>query len=213
MARIHRDGQKRPVKIYRLLLAGCMDEKIYQRQVSKRGLADSVVDGKKNEASFSAEELKDLFRLDLNGGCQTHDLLGCDCRGLGTDPLPPSSILDQEEIEETVEDDEDSDDESLFPPVHAIVPATRDNIDDLEKKMAGAAKHERSKKSKGRMQALMLYKHVDTSIFKGETEDVFGYELDEVKGMKKKLDDEVLVKVLQDKDCPVGFVFAKRDRT
>jgi DNA repair and recombination protein RAD54B len=31
--------------------------------------------------------------------------------------------------------------------------------------------------------------------------------------VKKKLDDEVLVKVLQDKDCPVGFVFAKRDRT
>jgi DNA repair and recombination protein RAD54B len=213
MARIHRDGQKRPVKIYRLLLAGCMDEKIYQRQVSKMGLADSVVDGKKNEASFSAEELRDLFRLDLNSGCQTHDLLGCDCKGLGADPLPSSSILDQEEIEETAEDNEDSDDESLFPPVHAIVPATRGNIDALEKKLAKDAKHERLKKSKGKMQALMLYRHVDTSVLKGEIEDVFGYELDEVKSVKKKLDDEVLVKVLQDKDCPVGFVFAKRDRT
>jgi DNA repair and recombination protein RAD54B len=213
MARIHRDGQKRPVKIYRLLLAGCMDEKIYQRQVSKMGLADSVVDGKKNEASFSAEELRDLFRLDLNGGCQTHDLLGCDCKGRGADPLPPSSILGHEEIEETAEDSEDSDDESLFPPLHAIVPATRDNIDALEKKMAEDAKHDRLKKSEGKMQALMLYRHIDASIFKGETEDVFGYELDEVKDVKKKLDDEVLVKVLQDKNCPVGFVFAKRDRT
>jgi DNA repair and recombination protein RAD54B len=212
MARIHRDGQKRPVKIYRLLLAGGMDEKIYQRQVTKMGLADSVVDGKKNGASFSAEELRDLFRLDLNAGCQTHDLLGCDCEGLGADPLPPSSILEPVEIEEIVEDSEDSDDESLFPSVHAIVPATKDNIDTLEKKTAEDPKLECATKSKGKMQALMLYRHVDASIFKGETEDVFGYELDEVKDVKEKLDDEVLVKVLQDKDCKIGFVFAKRDR-
>ena len=91
MARIYRDGQKRPVKIYRFLTAGGMDEKIFQRQVTKMGLADSVVDGQKNEASFSAEELRDLFRLDLKAGCQTHDLLGCDCKGLGARPLTPLS--------------------------------------------------------------------------------------------------------------------------
>jgi hypothetical protein len=33
MARVWRDGQTRPVHIYRLLLAGTIDEKIFQRQV------------------------------------------------------------------------------------------------------------------------------------------------------------------------------------
>ena len=33
MARIHRDGQRRPCHIYRFLLTGVMDEKIFQRQV------------------------------------------------------------------------------------------------------------------------------------------------------------------------------------
>ena len=94
MARIHRDGQKLPVKIYRFLMAGGMDEKIYQRQITKMGLADSVVDGKKNDASFSAEELRDLFRLDLKASCQTHDLLGCDCGGRGLEPIIPPSVPD-----------------------------------------------------------------------------------------------------------------------
>ena len=53
MARIHRDGQLRPVHIYRfltylhtytyLISAGMMDEKIFQRQVTKQGLADSFM--------------------------------------------------------------------------------------------------------------------------------------------------------------------------
>lgn len=37
MARIHRDGQKREVFIYRFLTIGCMDEKIFQRQLTKQG--------------------------------------------------------------------------------------------------------------------------------------------------------------------------------
>jgi len=58
----------------------------------------------------------------------------------------------------------------------------------------------------------MLYRHIDTSIFQGETEDVFGYEHEEVKDVKEALDDEVLVNVLQDTKCKIGFVFARRDR-
>lgn len=42
MARIHRDGQKRPCYIYRMLTAGALDEKIFQRQVSKTGLASTL---------------------------------------------------------------------------------------------------------------------------------------------------------------------------
>ena len=83
MARIHRDGQKRPCFIYRLLVAGSLDEKIWQRQVTKLGLASSVMDQRSDTSSFTKEELKDLFRLDEGLSCQTHDLIGCNCGGKG----------------------------------------------------------------------------------------------------------------------------------
>lgn len=212
MARIHRDGQKRPVKIYRFLMAGGMDEKIYQRQVTKTGLADSVVDGKKSESSFTAAELRDLFRLDLGAGCQTHDLLGCDCKGLGANPLLPS-LPEPSQIEETEDETiEDSDDEALFPvnPALNLVPATKANIAAQERRILEEALEKKLKKTKGKMQALMSYIHIDTAVFAGETKDVFGFEHEEVKDTKKLLDDEVLVNILQDERCKVSYVFAKR---
>ena len=36
MARVWRDGQKRVVRIYRLLTTGTIEEKIFQRQISKQ---------------------------------------------------------------------------------------------------------------------------------------------------------------------------------
>ncbi|KAF8588695.1 hypothetical protein K439DRAFT_582988 [Ramaria rubella] len=86
MARIHRDGQKRPVYIYRLLTTGTIDEKIYQRQVTKMGLSDSLMtnqtekeSGKSKSDSFSPQELRDLFTIYSHTPCHTHDLLGCNC--------------------------------------------------------------------------------------------------------------------------------------
>ncbi|TVY82311.1 DNA repair and recombination protein RAD54B [Lachnellula suecica] len=203
MARIHRDGQKKPVKIYRFLMAGGMDEKIYQRQVTKLGLADSVVDGKKNESSFSPEELRDLFRLEVNPGCQTHDLLGCDCKGLGADPHPP----EVRDIKDS-EDEEDSDDDLPLNPGNRMVLGTKANVAAIERK--NLAKEKRLKKAKGKMQALMHYRHIDTAIFRGETEDVFGYDTDEIADVKKELDDDVLVSILEEESCKVGFIFAKK---
>ncbi|OQE06213.1 hypothetical protein PENVUL_c019G07548 [Penicillium vulpinum] len=83
MARIHRDGQKRPCRIYRILLKGSLEEKIWQRQVTKLGLADSVMEKSNGGAQFSSAELRDLFRLDEDRACQTHELLGCRCGGRG----------------------------------------------------------------------------------------------------------------------------------
>nr|KIR48900.1 DNA repair and recombination protein RAD54B [Cryptococcus bacillisporus CA1280] len=86
MARIHRDGQRRPVYIYRFLTTNAIDEKIYQRQITKTGLSDQMMDHKHSEKqtskdSFSAAELRDIFTLNVRtDGCQTHDLLGCQCR-------------------------------------------------------------------------------------------------------------------------------------
>lgn len=98
MARIHRDGQKKHCYIYRLLVAGTMDEKIYERQISKLGLSDSMIDsgnaeavtqgatGKKSASdSFSIEELRDIFRLHLDTPCISHDQLGCSCGGTGVE--------------------------------------------------------------------------------------------------------------------------------
>lgn len=43
MGRIHRDGQKKECFIYRFITTGTIDEKIFQRQITKIGLADSVM--------------------------------------------------------------------------------------------------------------------------------------------------------------------------
>ncbi|TEB37551.1 hypothetical protein FA13DRAFT_1726666 [Coprinellus micaceus] len=94
MARCHRDGQKRSVFIYRLITAGTIDEKIFQRQVTKLGLSSAVLgseSGSSKSDSFSQKDLRDIFRIDINTGCNTHDLIGCNCDGLrsGDDAPPP----------------------------------------------------------------------------------------------------------------------------
>ncbi|WFD33164.1 helicase [Malassezia sp. CBS 17886] len=96
MARIHRDGQQKPCYTYRLLLAGSMDEKIYQRQSIKMGLSDSLVgstasapaDASSAVNSFSQEELRDIFAFQLHTECATHELLRCPCDGDGATPQP-----------------------------------------------------------------------------------------------------------------------------
>ncbi|XP_007999297.1 DNA repair and recombination protein RAD54B isoform X1 [Chlorocebus sabaeus] len=83
MSRVWRDGQKYPVHIYRLLTTGTIEEKIYQRQISKQGLCGAVVDLTKTSEhiQFSVEELKNLFTLHESSDCVTHDLLDCECTG------------------------------------------------------------------------------------------------------------------------------------
>ncbi|KAF7428413.1 helicase [Pleurotus ostreatus] len=86
MARIHRDGQKRPVYIYRFLTTGAIDEKIYQRQVTKLGLSNAMMgNGAENSKSdsFSRKDLRDIFKIHFNTPCNTHDLLQCYCAGSG----------------------------------------------------------------------------------------------------------------------------------
>ncbi|KAG5477728.1 hypothetical protein LSCM1_05025 [Leishmania martiniquensis] len=78
MGRVWRDGQKKRVFIYRLLSTGTIEEKIYQRQVSKQGLSANVVDMQEDSKQhFTLEELKSLFKYKADTLCETHDLLGC----------------------------------------------------------------------------------------------------------------------------------------
>ncbi|OLL24153.1 DNA repair and recombination protein RAD54B [Neolecta irregularis DAH-3] len=102
MARVHRDGQKRQVYIYRFLTTGMMDEKIYQRQITKQGLSDSFMDAKANSSgnSFSLSELRDLFTFHENTSCHTHDLLGCTCLGKGEKPIKEELQSDENDLED-----------------------------------------------------------------------------------------------------------------
>jgi DNA repair and recombination protein RAD54B len=85
-ARVWRDGQMQKTFIYRLLNTGTMEEKIFQRQISKLGMSKTVVDtdaraffGRMKSTHFSPEELKDIFSINEETVCDTHDLSGCSC--------------------------------------------------------------------------------------------------------------------------------------
>ncbi|KAL7750806.1 helicase [Sorochytrium milnesiophthora] len=92
MSRIWRDGQTRPVRIYRLLSTGSIEEKIYQRQLTKQGLSAHVLGDAKgggvqaqkssnNNNQFTDEELKAIFTLHETTDCYVHDSIKCKCGG------------------------------------------------------------------------------------------------------------------------------------
>jgi hypothetical protein len=62
------------------LATGTVEEKIFQRQLSKEGL-QSVVDDKEQVNALSTKDLKNLFKLRTGTPSDTHDKLRCDrCR-------------------------------------------------------------------------------------------------------------------------------------
>lgn len=69
--------------VYAFLHAGTIEEKIYQRQISKQALSGAVVDLSKGaeHIRFSVEELRNLFILHEDSKCVTHELLECKCMG------------------------------------------------------------------------------------------------------------------------------------
>jgi DNA repair and recombination RAD54-like protein len=77
-ARVWRDGQKKRCFVYRFLAAGSIEEKVYQRQLSKEGLAD-VMGGNNTEAQVSRDDLRDLFTYAEGTRSTTHDTLKCTC--------------------------------------------------------------------------------------------------------------------------------------
>jgi DNA repair and recombination protein RAD54B len=197
MARIHRDGQKLPCKVYRLLIQGGLDEKIYQRQVMKMGLANAVVDNKASASSFSQEELRDLFRLDEREGCQTHDILGCtcDCKG--------SPEIKAEELDVAAEDSTDDSEEDPYP---TLIKASQVNIEEQEAKIKA---RRAAKLPKLRM--LMEYRHIDTKILKETATNEQGgnEEAGVVDDMAVAVDDDVFLDVLKESECNVGFLLTK----
>ncbi|KAG8908022.1 helicase [Tulasnella sp. 403] len=135
MARIHRDGQKRPVFIYRLVTAGTIDEKIFQRQVTKMGLSDSLLaqatsdtNGKSSKDDFTPSQLKDLFTVNFRTACHTHELLECGCEERRRKDLDP----DAEDVDISKPDDDNESDDEL---PKGFVVATELNPEKQERKL------------------------------------------------------------------------------
>lgn len=79
-ARVWRDGQKKRVYIYRFLSTGTIEEKVYQRQMSKEGL-QKVIQQEQTDSDIqgnflSAEDLRDLFTFH-DSRSEIHEKMSC----------------------------------------------------------------------------------------------------------------------------------------
>lgn len=222
MARIHRDSQKRECFIYRLLTQGTLDEKIFQRQVSKTGLADSIVDGKSAASGFTQKELRDLFTLDESQDCQTHKLLGCDCGGRGLpveeeelstrNDLATLSDAPKSEIE-TIHLEDDDDDHEFVPTKFNKLGSAAD--DEALARLQSNARESRDAAGNAKFLSLMRYTHFDTSLVRGSerrpslTLSEEQAELSELDPLDTAIEDEVLRTVLRKDGRRIGFVLTK----
>ena len=185
MARIHRDGQKRPCIIYRFLLAGSIDEKIWQRQVTKLGLASNVMDQKSLRNSFSQTDLRDLFSLHEGNSCQTHELLGCEClAGELQDASDPDHKARKTDISLGCQ----------FVPANKLV---------LDVEGFRSVDGDCSSKADGgkstKIEYLNTFAHIDTCMFAAQS----------LEDREEMIRDRVLRKVLEDEDNLVSFVFSR----
>lgn len=232
MARIHREGQKRHCKIYRFLVKGSLEERIWQRQVVKRGLADSILEGggsgsgdggsKVGVAQFSREELKDLFRLDESEDLRTHELLGCSCDGFRNGADTIDTKQEDEDRPYFVDDSVASDnEEDELPDMSALIKASRLSktaMEEPERKRSSGTNNlqANSKRQKEQdMQSLMLYSHINTSRFSQQQK-----ESEELEWMDDIIDDDCLMAVLrgegeegQPRAGGVAYVFKKTSKS
>ncbi|KAL6514250.1 DNA-dependent ATPase protein rad54 [Orobanche hederae] len=109
-ARVWRDGQKKRVYIYRFLSTGTIEEKVYQRQMSKEGLQKVIqqehVDLEEGNL-LSTEDLRDLFTFHESVSSEIHEKMCCKrCEqhetmsgtGFENNHMNESCRLDEEDI-------------------------------------------------------------------------------------------------------------------
>ena len=72
--RCYRIGQKKEVTVYRLIAAGTVEEKTYEKQIHKDGIRRAVLSNDDNVTRyFERDELRDLFKLGERGVCRVFD--------------------------------------------------------------------------------------------------------------------------------------------
>ncbi|WOK93990.1 DNA repair and recombination protein RAD54 isoform X1 [Canna indica] len=100
-ARVWRDGQKKRVYIYRFLSTGTIEEKVYQRQMSKEGLQKVIqkeqADIQTRHGNFlSTEDLRDLFTFHDNVSSEIHENMNCArCKEV---PMVSNSVTNEGEV-------------------------------------------------------------------------------------------------------------------
>jgi DNA excision repair protein ERCC-6 len=94
--RAWRLGQKRDVTIYRLMVAGTIEEKIYHRQIFKEFLSKKILQDPRQRRFFKSNDLHDLFRLGNQNDdtTETADLFG---EGVQVSKAGSSNNLDSTE--------------------------------------------------------------------------------------------------------------------
>jgi hypothetical protein len=99
-----RFGQEREVTIYRLIVAGSVEEKIYQRQIFKTALSNKVLQDPRQRRLFSQRDLRDLFTLKPDTGSYRSG--GGD--GMETVEMAKGTTLDIEDDDTTNDDAKDN---------------------------------------------------------------------------------------------------------
>ena len=190
MARIHRQGQQRDCRIYRLVLKGGIEEKIWMRQIVKKDLAEAFTGGggsndtsklsigvgslggkgKKGMAAFSKDELRDLFRLEQGSSLKLHSLMGCPCGGKGNSAAEAkdedhSNLDTVNSLDEEVEVFDVLEEKADTTVLNQASKLTAAIIAEQESLIATGL-HPRQAgagKRKKEMKALMEYVHIDTA--------------------------------------------------
>ncbi|XP_069359921.1 transcriptional regulator ATRX homolog isoform X2 [Maniola hyperantus] len=64
--RVYRFGQKKPCYVYRFLAMGTMEEKIYERQVTKQAISKRVIDEQQIDRHYAENDLAELYKFEPN---------------------------------------------------------------------------------------------------------------------------------------------------
>ena len=75
---------------YRFFGVGTLEEVCYERQCSKEGLSNEIVDGDGEGRKFSGKELETLFLPDFDSISNFHDRSKCSCCQKGAKYPPPA---------------------------------------------------------------------------------------------------------------------------